>query len=282
MLIRENIFDVLRMAEREEERMARKSARFFGMLQQEFIRVLIQPWFWFAILGCAVLQFVCVFGGGENYQMIFEQGTRSLSLCSPTDSFWQSFLAYVPFCLCAFPFVGSVIRDDRYNHTNMLILRSGCITYALVQTIVTFLGAFLCMTAGGILFLLAGHFGLGLPFYDTEGTYMAGNLVAMRIQTGMQASFYAMAAMVVSYVVKDMQFVTVFPMVLLYFTMYFLNSAATPLPKWLDPKVIYVHGWGMFMGDDTAQCIYAVFFTVMAMFAAVFFLYFILKRQVRQ
>ena len=111
---------------------------------------------------------------------------------------------------------------------------------------------------------------------------MAGNLLAMSIQMGMQASFYAIAAMMVSYIVKDMQFVTVVPMVLLYFTMYFLNASATPLPKCVDPKGITMHNWGMFTGDDAAQCIYAVFFTVMVVFVAGFFLYFILKRRVRE
>lgn len=261
--------------------MLQKNVKIFGMLKQEFIRAWIQPWFWCAVLGCAVIQFVCIFGSGDNYETIFRQGIRSMSLCYLTGSYWENFLAYVPFCLCAFPFVGSVIQDDKYNHLDILILRSGCWNYAFVQTVVTFLGAFLCMTAGGLLFLLAGHFGLGLPLYDAEGAFGAGNLVAMRLQTGMQASFYAMMAMLVSYIVRDMQFVTVFPMVLLYFTMFFLNASATPLPKCLDPKGIYMHDWGMFMGDDFAQCIYAVFFTIMTMFAASGVLYFILKRRVR-
>ena len=260
-----------------------KCAKFFGMLKQEFVRVLIQPWFWIAALGGAVLQFVCMLGNGEVYQMVFRQGVRSVSVCYMMDlAYWESFLAYVPFCLYAFPFVGSVIQDDKYNHMDMLLLRSGRLTYAFVQTVVTFLGAFFCLAAAEMLFMLVVHFGLGLQFYDSVGPYMAGNLLAMSIQMGMQASFYAIAAMMVSYIVKDMQFVTVVPMVLLYFTMYFLNASATPLPKCVDPKGIYMHNWGMFTGDDAAQCIYAVFFTVMVVFVAGFFLYFILKRRVRE
>ena len=86
-----------------------KCAKFFGMLKQEFVRVLIQPWFWIAALGGAVLQFVCMLGNGEVYQMVFRQGVRSVSVCYMMDlAYWESFLAYVPFCLCNCPDCGYI------------------------------------------------------------------------------------------------------------------------------------------------------------------------------
>lgn len=274
--------------------MCKKKKRLIGMLCQELVRVMMQPWCWIAVFGCTVLKFVCVFGTSDTYNLVFEQGIRSSALLNLSYvNAWDSFLSYVPFCLCAFPFVGNVIQDEKCNRMTFLLLRTGCWNYAVVQVMVTFLGAFFCKMFGDILFLLVGHFGVGLSLFGSginaftasnlmEGQHMFGFMVATELQTCMQVVFYSLLAMMVSFVVKDMQFVTVLPMVFLYFTMYFFTSEVLPIPKWMDPKGIYMHNWGMFAGDDIAQCLYASFFSVLTAVITSVFLYFMLKRQVRE
>lgn len=265
--------------------------KYFGMLRQELIRMLTQPWCFIALAGCVVIKFVCVFGTGDTYQIVFERNIRSMELITLAFFGWESFLAYVPFCLCAFPCVGSVIQDSRYNRMNFFLPRCGCLRYAAVQVTVVFLTAFSCMVLGDCIFMLVGHFGLGLPFgaekLGISNTFLAENYpfafwIVLEIQRGMQAVFYALIAMIVSFWVKDMQFVTILPMVFLYFTTYFLTAAAVPIPRLLGPKEIYMYNWGAFAGNDIAQVSYAVFFTVMTALLTTVILYTILKRQVRK
>lgn len=93
-----------------------KLIRLMHMVGTEMRRVLMQPWFWLAACGVAMIKFLDVFCRDVYYYNIFVVGNRDISVLSlfaiiPPDTFWW----FANFCLCAFPVVGNFVQDYKNN-----------------------------------------------------------------------------------------------------------------------------------------------------------------------
>lgn len=272
----------------------RKKFRIRYMMRAEAVRFLMQPWFWMAAVGVFAIKFINIYGSTEIYQTVFEKNNRSQDFLNFIMMYIEGkFLWFALFSLCAFPVTENYIQDKKNNRMSLILPRSGCLCYAVVQVLTTLFGAFCCMLFGDLLLIAVGHWGLGHPFAQmpcfNEVVLLQNNQLVFwifyEIQGCLYASFFALLTLMVSFWIQNKQFITILPIIFSYFFTYFLTSTNPDmswLPMWICPKEVYMYNWGrIFYGDVVKQCLYAGFYTVVVALVIITLLYRILKRQVK-
>jgi hypothetical protein len=266
-------------------------SKFFRVLYSQILRVVTQPWYWICAAATGIILLLEMIGCDDNYKYFFEYGTEfsllSYSFLSRLDSFW----GFLAFCFCSFPVTNLYIQDYRNNRLSSILTRQSTGNYAAVQIIVTVLGTAACMFLGSVIFMALGHWGLHLSWVrEGSEVFVDGLLLesghkfafwlTTQIQFCMMAAFCGLCSLLVSILIKDSQFVIVFPMIVQYFLMFFLkNGIITWLPSAIAPGNVYMYNNGLFLGDEIKQCLYSVAYTIIAAAVAGILFYAGLRRQ---
>lgn len=258
-----------------------KLTRLRNMIGVEVQRVLIQPWFWLAVLAIALIKFIDTFCSPERYSLIFVKNLKELSVLNLYAlQSNETFLAYASFCICAFPVAGNFVQDYRNNRLSTLLPRESYLEYALTQTVITVCMSALCMILGGCICVLAACIFLHLPFATERimGMYSQGRSALLatghpylyylfwELRYGAQAAFFSLLTLLASIWIKDRQFVVIFPMIVRYFFFMLLLPSyemlvAFPAVELICPKNIFdsLFYIGYFRGNDILTSMYAIF-----------------------
>lgn len=268
-----------------------KKIRMLNIIYSECMRIFKQPIIWIAIVGIAIIRFVTGFSGPDVCKLIFEFGIKEESLLC-IDYMWgrASFLSYGAFGLAALPVVGNYLEDYKSGRLSMVLTRLGKRQYVFMRIIMVVLIVSICMFMGNIIYMLAGHYLIGLPYASERENMVNSNLLAdgqmfafwfvTEVQNCMQASFYAFISLGLSLFIKDSQFIIVLPMILRYFFVFLWNELNISwLPTWLSPRAIYLHNNGIFTGNDIAQCLYSVVFTICIAISVAWLLYIRMRKE---
>lgn len=263
--------------------------KILNIIYSECIRIFRRPLIWGAIIGIAIIKLVSGLSGPSVYELIFEMGIREESLLN-IDHVWgrHTILSFVTYALAALPVVGSYLEDYKSGRLNIVLSRISKVQYIVMRVVMVVLIASMCMLMGNILYMLAGHYLLGLPYAREGDNPVLSSLLTegrvflfwfvTEIQNCMQASFYALISLGVSFYIRDSQFITVLPMILRYFFDCFWNEyTMTWLPKWLSPRAIYIYAAGL--NDDIIQCVYSVAFTACIAVSIAWLMYIRLRKE---
>lgn len=262
--------------------------KFCFMFGAELYRIFVQPWFYLATILTAFFKFISVFGEAAVYETVFEMGNHSVNLLNiVVQNTWSNgFLSYIVLALCAFPVVGNYVQDIKTERITIVLPRMGFGGYAVCVSGVVCMAAFLCVVLGDCILYGVGHFCLRLPFYDPlDAQFVTSDLLenghfllfffVTEILNGMQGAFLSLLVFAISFWIKDVQILTVLPMILWFLFVYWTAN----LPSLINPKQIYWYTFAPSVWSDGFKAFYAILITVLVVAFDSFLLYQILKKQ---
>ncbi|MGN0297823.1 MAG: hypothetical protein ACI4C1_01335 [Lachnospiraceae bacterium] len=275
-----------------------------GILTSELTSLFTQPWFWIAILLVGAVQFFNLIygesGSGFMYESMGMDAFRQYSIIYLSVMFADlSYFSWARYCICAFPVVAIFARDIKQKRLTFILPRSGYFSYAVAKVVTTLVGAFLCMFLGDMLFYVVAHWGLDMPF--TRENYVLSDgivnhlslsqnglqvvfLFAIELNHGLEAAYYALLTLVISYWIQENHFLSVMPLLLRfiisYYMPYFDSNWDLLWTRYIHPVPIYRYlGWGLFQEDALPQLGYAFVYTMVLAILVILFLYLMLKRR---
>lgn len=257
----------------------------------ECARIFTQPLIWVSIIGIGFIKLINLMGNSYVYDVVIKDGIKEMGLLN-SDHMWgkDTFLGYVTYCLAALPVVGGYIDECISGRINNILTRISKLNYIIGHIFIVTFVVSVCTLLGNALFMVLGHYSFDMPYVDVNNIFSESSdlqrngqwftfWIVTEIQNCMQATFYTLLAVAVSLFIKEKQFIVVLPMIFRYIFLYFFNEHIISwIPMWLSPRSIYLYNHGMYIGNDIAQCVYSIVFTMCVCICVAIMMYMCLRR----